>query len=174
MGTFFFILHFFFFFLILVKISSIPYTKKNPEKRKNLRPADWPQFRPPAGQATNFFLRVASLQNDSYRYNTPGCVEDIKMPHIKRNVINEIHYYSPRPNGDENHYIVRTCCIHCCGPHNGIGIHMNYLANLKLKGGIVYCSELAWRLIIDMLALINHRSCLQMAIHTDTVTLVKK
>ena len=29
------------------------------EKKKILRPPDWPQFRPLAEQETNFFLRVA-------------------------------------------------------------------------------------------------------------------
>ena len=33
---------------------------KKKGKKKILRPPDWPQFRPPATQETNFFLRVAS------------------------------------------------------------------------------------------------------------------
>ena len=33
--------------------------KKKKEKKKILRPPDWPQFRPAAGQETKFFLRVA-------------------------------------------------------------------------------------------------------------------
>ena len=60
-----------FFFLILpiflggIKISSFSYPPPPPppkkkKKKKNLRPPDWPQFRPPATQETNFFLRVAS------------------------------------------------------------------------------------------------------------------
>ena len=44
---------------LLVKISSFSYQKKK-KKKKILRPPDWPQFRSPAGQETNFFLRVAS------------------------------------------------------------------------------------------------------------------
>ena len=44
----------------LVKISSFSYHKKERGGGVEiLRPPDWPQFRPPAGQETNFFLRVA-------------------------------------------------------------------------------------------------------------------
>ena len=53
MGTFIFILPFFF----LQKC----HTKKREKNGRNkiLRPPDWPQFRPTAGQETNSFLRVA-------------------------------------------------------------------------------------------------------------------
>ena len=37
-------------------------------KIKGLRPPDWPQFRPPAGQETNFCLRVAWWGRGIYRH----------------------------------------------------------------------------------------------------------
>ena len=45
---------------LLSKISIFSYKKKN-EKKKILRPPDWPQFRPLAGQETNFFKGTAGF-----------------------------------------------------------------------------------------------------------------
>ena len=46
----------------LFKISSFSYPPKKWEKKKKyLQRPGWPQFRPPSGQETNYFLRVALL-----------------------------------------------------------------------------------------------------------------
>ena len=37
----------------------LPTKQKEKEKEKDLRPPDWPQLRPPAGQETDFFLLTA-------------------------------------------------------------------------------------------------------------------
>ena len=52
---------------MLVKISSFSYQKKKGGKKEDLGPPDWPQFRPPAGQETNFFLRVALVITEAIR-----------------------------------------------------------------------------------------------------------
>ena len=44
-------------------------------QKKIVRLPDWPQFRPPTGQETNFFLRVALvLVNSSFGTNCKGAV----------------------------------------------------------------------------------------------------
>ena len=65
---------------VLVKISSFSYPPPPPPQKggggvKILRPPGWPQFQPPAGQETNFFLRVALrssyIQIDDVSYCNP-------------------------------------------------------------------------------------------------------
>ena len=41
------------------------------EEKKILRPPDWPQFRPPAGQETNFFLGWPGGEEE-YRHEGPN------------------------------------------------------------------------------------------------------
>ena len=57
MRTFFF--HFAQKIIFLSKFHHFLTKKKKGKKKKILQPPDWPQFRPPAGQETKFFLRVA-------------------------------------------------------------------------------------------------------------------
>ena len=58
LGTFLFLIFSFFIFPDII-LTIFLYMKKKMEKKKILRPPDWPQFRPPTEQETNFFLRMA-------------------------------------------------------------------------------------------------------------------
>ena len=47
------------FLFYLSKISIFTYQKIKERKKEKMLSPDWPQFRPPSGQETHFFLRVA-------------------------------------------------------------------------------------------------------------------